>query len=70
VDTEVSRATASSWAATASFALLALGCFVTGLTAFAVLTDAAFAAEEVEVLFPTEGVTLAADLLFAEEAEL
>jgi hypothetical protein len=74
VDTEVSRATASSWAATASLALLALGRFVTGLTAFAVLTDAAFAAEEVEDFFLTEGVTLVtdfgADLSFAEEAEL
>jgi hypothetical protein len=70
VDTEDSSATASSWAATASLALLALGCFVTGVTAFTVLTDAAFAAEEVEVFFLTAGVTLAADLLLTEEAEL
>jgi hypothetical protein len=70
VDTGVSRVTASSWAATASLALLALGRFVTGVTAFAALTDAACAAEVVEVFFLTEGVALAADALFAEEADL
>jgi hypothetical protein len=70
VDTGVSRVTASSWAATASLALLALGRFATGVAAFAVLTDAAFAAEVVEDFFLTSGVTLAADALFAEEADL
>jgi hypothetical protein len=70
VDTGVSRATASSWAATASLALLVLGRFVTGLTAFTALTDAAFAAEEVEDFLPAEGVALAADPFTAEEANL
>jgi len=73
VDTEDSRATASSWAATASLALLVLGCFVTGLAAFTVLTDAAFAAEEVEDFLRATGVTLTADpadLLSAEETDL
>jgi hypothetical protein len=70
VDTGVSRATASSWAATASLALLALGRFVTGCTAFAALTVAARAAEVVEDFFRAAGATLAADLLFAEEADL
>jgi len=68
VDTEDSRATASSWAATASLALLALGRFVTGCTAFAALTVAACAAEVVEDFFRAEGRTLAADPLLAEEA--
>jgi hypothetical protein len=70
VDTGVSRITASSWAATASLALLALGRFATGVAAFAVLTDAACAAEVVEDFFLTADVTLAADALFAEEADL
>ncbi|MGA3246859.1 MAG: RNA polymerase subunit sigma [Paraburkholderia sp.] len=73
MDTEDSRATASSWAATASLALLVLGCFVTGLAAFTVLTDAAFAAEEVEDFLRATGVTLTADPadpLSAEETDL
>ncbi|MGF6721338.1 hypothetical protein P3T43_000685 [Paraburkholderia sp. GAS41] len=73
MDTEDSSATATSWAATASLALLALGCFVTGLAAFTVLTDAAFAAEEVEDFVRATGVTLtaaSADPLFAEEIDL
>ncbi|WP_410837456.1 hypothetical protein [Paraburkholderia sp. SIMBA_030] len=70
MDTGVSRTAASSCAAAASLALLALGRFVAGCIAFAALTGSARAAEEVEDFFPTAGMTLAADVFLAEEANL
>jgi hypothetical protein len=65
VDTKDSRGAASSCATSASLSLLTPCRFATDATDFDV-TDAAFAAEEVEALFLATGVTLSADVLSAD----
>jgi hypothetical protein len=67
VDAGVSRAAASSCATAACLALLEPVRFVTGCTAFAAETGAACAAEVAGDVFLTEGITLAADVFFAED---
>nr|WP_240766420.1 RNA polymerase subunit sigma [Paraburkholderia flava] len=79
MDTGVSRAAASSCAAAASLALLELGRFAAGCTAFAealatgfaTLSGAARAADTVEGFFlDATGAVLSADVFFTEVADL
>jgi len=71
VDTEVTRAAASSSTVAASLALLTPDRFAAGgATAFAARTGAAWAAAVVDDFFPAAGATLTADVFLADAVSL